>query len=217
MAIHENDHQYSATIPARDRNETTDEHKSQGSTDIAGYVFFRINAVSQREQMEGAMRYSIVILTLVCNTLLGACTSSGLTVLAAAATAVEVVGVINDVSEILPEKMPPIDAGPDQVVTAGDMVTLRGRLDASIDPLESVVSWNQVVKQNQLNSLRVAIDSSKIGTASFVAPSVERSTTLKFRLRAEVNNGAMHEDSITVVVNPAIALPTFSEYPDCCL
>ena len=90
---------------------------------------------------------------------------------------------------------PSVSAMPPQTVDAGERATLAGR---ALDPDGSVVDlrWEQVA------GLPVSIQESGRGTAQFLAPLVETTAVLIFRLTVTDNGGATATGEATVTVAP---------------
>jgi MYXO-CTERM domain-containing protein len=91
---------------------------------------------------------------------------------------------------------PPIaDAGPDQTVTSGQMVTLDG--SKSFDPanLPLVYTWTQ------LAGTSASLSGAKTAQPTFVAPGVSKPTKLTFQLSVTDGKGSA-TDTVDVLVNP---------------
>ncbi len=91
---------------------------------------------------------------------------------------------------------PTASAGPDQVVSAGESVTLTGSgTDADGDLLS--YSWSQV------SGPSVTLQSATHATAGFTAPNVAQTTDLVFSLSVSDGRGGQASDQTTVSVLPA--------------
>ena len=128
--------------------------------------------------------------------LLGACSAADL-FLAEVALNIAT-GAGNPPSDDLsvPEKLF-VSAGPDQIVTEGELVNLTSSADPSIDSEDLVYEWKKTIGP------KITMDTSERGTASFVAPPAKKIRTLRIRLKARAENGNVYEDSAVVVVKPA--------------
>lgn len=89
---------------------------------------------------------------------------------------------------------PTVDAGPDQTVTSGDIVTLSGNAHDDY--------WVNRVEWRQNSGPTVGVAGAGILRPTFVAPSVSEATELKFLLRAFDNQGQVGSDSTSVLVKP---------------
>lgn len=108
---------------------------------------------------------------------------------------------------------PEANAGDDQNVTSGDSVELdgSGSADADGDPLD--YSWSQV---DVAEGTAVTLSGENTERASFVAPDVEETTTLRFRLL--VSDGLNETaDEVDVTVAPSITcdITDINTYPVC--
>ena len=93
---------------------------------------------------------------------------------------------------------PVADAGSDQSVTAGDMVTLNG--SSSIDPDGTIlaVQWEQISGNTQ-----AALTSPQELATEFVAPEVGSEGDVQvFKLTVKDNDDLVSEDTITVTITP---------------
>lgn len=93
------------------------------------------------------------------------------------------------------------DAGSNRSVTEGDSVTLDG---SSSDPADEIVSyqWSQVGGQ------QVTLSNNNTAKASFIAPSVDTSTTLTFQLTVKDAEGDQDTAAVGITVNPEGTTPT---------
>jgi YD repeat-containing protein len=97
-----------------------------------------------------------------------------------------------------PPSQPPIaNAGADQSVNAGNMVTLDGSASTDPDGVIEAYSWSQT------DGPAVALANADSVIASFTAPAVTEPTTLTFELMVTDDSGATDQDSVNVVVSPA--------------
>ena len=102
---------------------------------------------------------------------------------------------------------PTANAGPDQTVTAGALVSLPGSGNDTDGTIASY-AWTQTVGP------AVTLSGANTATAGFTAPSVSVATVLTFKLTVTDNQGATGFDTITVTVNPANQSPTANAGPD---
>lgn len=114
----------------------------------------------------------------------------------------QVIIVVNDSPP--PNAAPQANAGLDQSVEEGAMVTLHG---SGTDSDGTIVgySWNQISGDT------VALNNPGSATASFTAPEVDLATSLRFELTVTDDDGVTDTDQVTVVVNdapPPAAAPT---------
>jgi hypothetical protein len=100
---------------------------------------------------------------------------------------------------------PPIaDAGPDQTVTSGDVVTLDASASADPDTAALTFAWTEVLGPP------AALSNAASATTTFTAPEVEDDTTLRFEVA--VSDGlSSAKDTVDVLVRPrGSAAPTTS-------
>ena len=128
------------------------------------------------------MRRSHVIAGLFCTFLLNACLSS-------AEIAVIVIPALYDLA---PDSN--LSATPDQVVTAGQMVTLSPTIEVPIGRSDVRNEWRQT------GGPAVRIEVMRDGTARFVAPEVESIKELAFRVRIEAGDSDIQEDTFVIHV-----------------
>ncbi len=88
---------------------------------------------------------------------------------------------------------PNVQAGSDQTVDVGDMVTLRG---SALDPDGTVETY----RWQQIAGPSVSLSNENQASASFVAPKVEGGVTLTFRLRVTDDNNATATDKVMVKI-----------------
>ncbi len=95
-------------------------------------------------------------------------------------------------------KPPVADAGEDQTVLSGAVVTLDG--SASADPEEEALSytWSQIDEGQP-----IMIQSPNTASATFTAPAVEEETVFTFQLTVEDSAGLTAQETVIVRVNPA--------------
>ena len=86
-------------------------------------------------------------------------------------------------------------AGGDQTVDAGSVVTLRGSGSDSDGAITSY-RWEQIA------GATVALSNADQASASFVAPQVDVSAVLMFRLIVTDNDGAASHDDVNVTIQP---------------
>jgi len=89
---------------------------------------------------------------------------------------------------------PNVNAGPDQTVTSGDIVTLNGNAHDDY--------WVRRVEWRQQSGPTVSLGGAVALRPTFVAPPVSETTELKFLLRAHDNKGQVGSDSTSVFVRP---------------
>ena len=91
---------------------------------------------------------------------------------------------------------PEVDAGPDQIVKAGNTVTLNGTNSHDPDGTISSVQWEQVAGKNQ-----VTLTTPNKLTTEFMAPSVDTDgDVLTFELTVTDNDDLSSSDTVTVKV-----------------
>jgi len=95
---------------------------------------------------------------------------------------------------------PVADAGPDQTVRPGQVVTLDG--SGSRDPRGGSMSFGWA----QLGGPDVTVDASNAETAIFTAPDVTTSTTLTFELTVGTEHGT-DVDEVQITVDPDADIP----------
>ncbi|MDJ0749178.1 MAG: PKD domain-containing protein, partial [Woeseiaceae bacterium] len=105
------------------------------------------------------------------------------------------VDVINDPALTAP---PTAVAGADQVVSAGDIVTLNGTFSSDSDGTITAYAWTQT------GGTTVTLNNANTAVATFTAPATPE--TLTFELQVTDNDAATGTDTLTVRVNaPPIA------------
>jgi len=116
----------------------------------------------------------------------------------------------NEVKAVIPANAPPLaNAGPDQVVAPGTVVTLQCRsTDPDGDPLAR--SWLQVAGPPVSLSGRGNV------TATFAAPPVATTAKLVFRLTVDDGKGGSASDDVIIRINPSgfNRAPTANAGPD---
>jgi hypothetical protein len=91
--------------------------------------------------------------------------------------------------------VPPIaDAGPDQNVDEGDVVTLDGTGSTDPDGTISAYLWEQIA------GISVTLSSTTASQPTFTAPAVAFPSSLQFRLTVTDNNAATHADTVYITV-----------------
>ncbi|WP_405234402.1 PKD domain-containing protein [Lentisalinibacter salinarum] len=107
------------------------------------------------------------------------------------ATATDTVAVT-----IEPNEAPTADAGGDQTVNEGSLVTLAG---SGTDPDGTIASYSWV----QVGGASIGLSGADMATATFDAPALAlgESLTVTFELTVTDNNGATDTDAATVTVN----------------
>ena len=93
-----------------------------------------------------------------------------------------------------PNEPPMADAGSDQTVDAGTIVTLSGTAD---DTDGTIVSYGW----EQTGGTRVSLTGAASATAMFTAPDVPMDETLTFRLTVTDDDGAQASDEVSVTVH----------------
>jgi hypothetical protein len=102
---------------------------------------------------------------------------------------------------------PPVaDAGSDQSVEEGDMVTLNGSDSLDPDGTISSVRWEQVAGKNQ-----VTLTTLTELTTEFTAPAVDSGgDTLTFKLTVKDSDNLVSDDIVNVTITPAALSATAS-------
>jgi hypothetical protein len=102
---------------------------------------------------------------------------------------------------------PPVaDAGSDQSVEEGDMVTLNGSDSLDPDGTISSVRWEQVAGKNQ-----VTLTTLTELTTEFTAPAVDSGgDTLTFKLTVKDSDNLVSDDIVNVTITPAASSATAS-------
>ena len=96
-----------------------------------------------------------------------------------------------------PNEPPMADAGSDQTVDAGTIVTLSGTAD---DTDGTIVSYGW----EQTGGTMVSLTGAASATVTFTAPDVPMDETLTFRLTVTDNGGAQASDEVNVTVRPVV-------------
>ncbi len=95
----------------------------------------------------------------------------------------------------LPNITPVANAGADQTVNAGEVVTLSAAASSDVDGTIVGYSWLQVSED-----VFPVISNTDQSIASFVAPSLSRDSVVVLELTVTDNDGAIHSDSITISI-----------------
>ena len=101
-----------------------------------------------------------------------------------------------DAEDTAANRSPGADAGVDQTVETGDIVSLDGSGSSDPDGTIATYQWAQTTGP------AVALSNEDRATTSFVAPGVDTDTTLVFRLTVTDNDGATASDDVSVTVQP---------------
>ena len=96
---------------------------------------------------------------------------------------------------------PQANAGVDQMVSAGNLVTLSGN---GTDPDGDNITYQWA----QLDGPAVTLSNANTPVAAFIAPDVSVETNLRFELTVTDVNGATGTDQLVVTVSPGNAAPT---------
>jgi hypothetical protein len=91
---------------------------------------------------------------------------------------------------------PTANAGPDQVVTEGNAVTLNG--SGSSDPEGNMVGYQWV----QTAGPAVTLNNATSAVANFTSPTVTQNTVLRFTLTVTDNVGKSGADEVMITVQP---------------
>jgi hypothetical protein len=130
----------------------------------------------------------------------GAILTFELTVSDGIASSTDTVNVSVDNVDTNQAPMP--DAGPDQVVNEGDLVTLNGTLSSDPDGDTMTYSWIQT------GGPAVSLDDATSATPSFTAPLVDSSgAIITFELNVDDGNGANATDTVEIVVSNVLVSP----------
>lgn len=102
------------------------------------------------------------------------------------------------------EVLPRANAGPDQEVNEGDIVSLNG--DDSSDPDDDNLSfmWTQV----ESSSPAIVLNGADTSQASFTAPQVEADTSFVFELTVTDENDGSDSDSVEITIDAGGSSPT---------
>ncbi|HXH28465.1 MAG TPA: PKD domain-containing protein [Candidatus Polarisedimenticolia bacterium] len=107
------------------------------------------------------------------------------------------------------DNLPPVpNAGPDQVVTSGDLVTLDG--SASMDPEGGPVTCSWI----QTAGVTVVLNTPNDCVTTFVAPNVSAMHVLSFTLTVTDQGGKSATDGVNVTVVPPNRNPVANAGPD---
>ena len=99
------------------------------------------------------------------------------------------------INGVIANNPPTADAGVDQTVAMGDLVTLTG---TGSDTDGTVVSYDWM----QLSGPPVAITGANLPVATFIAPQVTSVTVIEMELKVTDDGGATGTDIIVITVNP---------------
>ena len=94
-------------------------------------------------------------------------------------------------------RLPRADAGADLSVAGGSSVTLDG--SGSLDPDGSIAGYQWA----QTSGTEVSLSNADRASASFVAPQVDMTVTLTFRLTVTDDDGATASNDVSVTIQPA--------------
>ena len=103
-----------------------------------------------------------------------------------------------------PNIAPTANAGPDQTVTEGDLVSLDGQLSSDIDGSIAAYSWTQ------LSGSAVSLANMNTVAPSFTAPLVTSSEILTFELTVTDDDGTTDTDTVVVTINDDTTSPVTS-------
>ncbi len=104
---------------------------------------------------------------------------------------------------------PTADAGPDQTVSAVDVVTLDGSVSSDSDGTIAGYAWTQTTGTD------VTLDETVPPMPTFTAPNVGGNEVLTFELVVTDNDGAVSlADTVIVTVDPTLALPFADNFTD---
>ncbi|GAA6172980.1 hypothetical protein NBRC116592_26500 [Colwellia sp. KU-HH00111] len=98
---------------------------------------------------------------------------------------------------------PTANAGTDQSVNGEIVVTLSG---SGTDPDGTIASYSWA----QSSGASVTLSNASTSTATFTAPSLVEEATLTFELTVTDDDGAVGNDSVTVVISPAPIAPVIN-------
>ncbi|MBC2715322.1 MAG: hypothetical protein HF978_08445 [Desulfobacteraceae bacterium] len=90
---------------------------------------------------------------------------------------------------------PSADAGPDQIVNEGDIVTLDAGASNDNDDGVAQYQWTQI------NGPSVVLSGDTKVKPEFIAPLVDDQETLTFQLSIEDNGGLIHSDDVIITIN----------------
>ena len=107
-------------------------------------------------------------------------------------------------------RLPSANAGPDQTVDAGSTVTLDGSGSSDSDGTIASYLWEQPTGP------AASLSNTDQASASFVAPQVDSTVTLTFRLTVTDDDGATASDDVSVTIQgtPANQAPNANAGPD---
>ena len=97
---------------------------------------------------------------------------------------------------------PTANAGSDQTVTSGNLVSMSGS-GTDTDGTIASYAWTQTAGP------AVTLSGASSATATFTAPTVTTATTLTFQLTVTDNGGASATDSVNVTVNSILCTDTY--------
>jgi len=94
---------------------------------------------------------------------------------------------------------PTADAGPDQIASAGDTVTLDAGGSTDPDGDDLSYAWTQTGGPD------VSLSDASAVSPTFIAPDVDSATTLTFQVEVADGDGASATDTVSVTVQPSSA------------
>ena len=123
-----------------------------------------------------------------------------------------VTSIFSDGSNALPNQAPVADAGPDQLVNEGTVVTLDGSNSSDSDGSVQFYQWTQ------LSGPSVTLNSPSSVTTTFNAPRVTADNVLVFELTVTDNRGSSATDTVSITLQdlgedttPPVTTHTYQE------
>jgi lysophospholipase L1-like esterase len=111
--------------------------------------------------------------------------------------------------DVVAKVIPTANAGPDQVVSSLDVVTLDGSASNDPDGTIATYTWTQTTGG------AVTLDESNPAMPTFTAPNVGADEILTFELVVTDNDGLDSlADTVVVTINPTLALPFSDNFND---